>query len=186
MIVFLLTKRSIEKKDKKELEKLHDLINDEFYRIYFYVEDSIQTITKLLENVKEYEKYILDIRYEIMRGRSGIIINFPNLCFLLWDIVISSGRLITLETEEIQLINSAHDDIKHTLEDIGDKFNHFDTIIPHTKENTKQYSFDEIKMHIHFFYSEIIAHLRRIKIEYESLDKKINWIKKNSVHLNPK
>lgn len=178
LIAFLLTKHNIEKTKKNELEKLHNIINDEFYRIYFYTKESIQILTKLLENEEEFQENILNIKYEIMRGRSPILINFPNLRFLLWDAITSSGRLITLETEEIQLTNTTYENIKNTMENVGYEINQFEEVMPYTKENPVQYSDKQIKIRTHMFYGSILAHFRRIQLDFESLDEKIDWIKR--------
>ena len=91
--------------------------------------------------------------------------------------VVSSGKLILLNAEEIQLINATHDNMENNFINIYHKIQHFDNEVRYTPENLKQYSHDELKMRTHLFLGIIYAELQLIKYEYEKLKDRISWFK---------
>ena len=174
---FMLTRHLMTQKQKNELKKIQNIINDEFYRIYYYANESIKIITELVENGTKFDEHILDIRHEISRGRTPLLIDLPNLRFLLWNSIVSSGRMIELETNEIQLINTAHDNAEEHFTSMSYEMKQFDQKMRYTQENPVQYSIKEIKMYTHMFYTKLYAELHLVKHQFDILNKKIDWIR---------
>ena len=142
------------RKQKNELKKIQNIINDDFYRIYYYANESIEIITGLTNN-KEFDEYVLDIGHSITRGRTALLLNLPNLRFLLWNAIVSSGRMIELKTNEIQLINTAHDNAEENFAKMSYLMEQFDQKMRHTQENPVEYTIEEIKLHTHVFHTVV-------------------------------
>ena len=166
----------IKRKQKNELKKIQNIINDDFYRIYYYVNESIRIIEGLT-NYKKFYEYVLDIDHNISRGRSALLLNLPNLRFLLWNSIVSSGKMMELKTNEIQLINTAHDNTEGNFAAMSYRMEQFDQKMCHTKENPVQYTIEEIKMHTHVFHNELYAQFNLIKHQFDILYEEIEWIK---------
>ena len=170
---FVLTRYLMMKKYNDELKKVKNIINDEFYRLHYYANESIETIMEKIKNYKEFHSHILEISYEISRGRSPLLLNLPHLRFLLWDSITSSGKMMELETDEIQLINAAHENIEYHFQSIGHTIEQFEQEISHIEEDSIEY----LKICTHAFYGKLKLHFYGIVHQFNVLDKKIDWIK---------
>ena len=166
----------IKRKQKNELKKIQNMINDDFYRIYYYVNESIRIIEGLT-NGKEFYEYVLNINDNIRTGRSALLLNLPNLRFLLWNSIVSSGKMMELKTDEIQLINTAHDNAEVNFAAINYRMEQFDQKMRHTKENPVQYDIEEVKIRTHMFHIELYAKLQLIEHQFDILYEEIEWIK---------
>ncbi len=180
LLAFSFARYSLKSEQRKKLEKIHEILSDEFYRIYVYSNDAKEFITKTLETEKEFDEHFDWVEYEIIRGRSPVIFNLPNFRFLLWDAITSSGSLINLESDEIQLTNSAHNDmilyfkrIEKSIEDFHDKFSMLDKKLE-LKKKPEKMTKEELQMFLWKIYVDLVS----IENIFDKLTTNISWIKK--------
>lgn len=174
---FMFTRHLMIKKQANELKKLKQIINDEFYRIHYYANESVKIIMEAVKNYEEFHEHVLDIRHEIIRGRSPLLLDLPYLRFLLWNSITSSGKMMELKTDEIQLINAAHNNTEDCFASISYITKQFDQKMRYTEENPVQYSIEKIEIYTNLFYAELKTQFHLIAHQFNVLDKKIDWIK---------
>jgi len=187
LLAFFFTRYSLQKEQRKKIEKIHNILSDEFYRIYRYADDAKEYLTSQLESEKEFDEHFGWTEHEVIRARSPVIFGLPNFRFLLWDAIISSGSLINLESNEIQLINSAHDDmviffkrLEKTVDDFDEKFRILDEKMV-LKKKINKIKKEDLRMFLMFVYADLV----QIQQIFEKLEKNISWIKKEFYIENP-
>lgn len=179
LVAFLLTRYSLQNEQRKKLIRIHEIINDEFYRIYHYAAKEHELFQKeFFTDIKKFEEHVDNALYEISRARSPITFSFVNFRFLLWDAILSSGSLIELESDEIQLINSAHDNMQNLFENIGYDFDNFDKKYQRGPDNPEMPSKEIFEINFHTFLGRIYVELEKIQLEFDRINKNIGWIRK--------
>ena len=177
LVAFFLTRYSLKDEERKKLERTQQIINDEFYRIYYYATDEKEFFEKQFNNKKAFKEHVDDALYEINRARNPIIFPFVNFRFLLWNAIISSGSLINLESDEIQLINTAHENITQIFKNLEHSFEKFYEKHQRGPENPEMPTEESFEIDLHLFLGKLYVEMEKIQLEFEKLVRNISWVK---------
>ena len=78
-----------------------------------------------------------------------------------------------LKTDEIQLINAAHENIEYHFTSISYTAEQFEQEMSHIEENSIEY----LEFRTHAFYAALKLNFHGIAHQFDVLEKKIDWIK---------
>lgn len=175
----LIGERIIAKQtEKRQIEKTHELVNDDLSRIY----DNANTISLELESLISKIKYSTKLEDQIFSSHGEIGPDLSrintNILLLHWNAIVHSGYLIKLKTNEIRKLQSLQNYLEDVRVHLWDYYNKSTLkIVEAIKSgNTEQVIKSQIKNELngifvlfHYTYPKVVTKL------YE-IEQAIDWI----------
>lgn len=172
-----LYKWEVDKK-KNELKKIRQIINDDFFRICSTSKNLQNFILSILKNEEDkFEKLTDQVIYDAQRGRYLTSMLDFRQSFLLWNSIVTSGSLVKLQPEEIQLINASHDFIESVIDANVREFENCNKRIERAFDKDVPNTILFIKINLESFLKISYINLNEITKRFDYLCENISWMK---------
>lgn len=166
------------RKKYKERERIRKILNDDFYRIYVTSKDLQNFILTTLKNEKnEFNDLTDKVIYEAQRGHELTFMLDFRQSFLLWNSIVTSGSLVELEPEEIQLINASHDYIELVIISNIKEYENCNEQISHAFDKDVSRTIDYVRINLESFLKISYINLNEIIKRFDYLCDNISWMK---------